>query len=245
MQELDEKIKRLSKLSKKTKKSVGTTHDKDAKADVGTKARSQSQSIHQSPDKYQNQGKYENRYSDQNQDIYQSQKQSQNKISAKQQDNDSLEDDNDLGFYRPQTAAELAMERYGGDPDSWDMEAPFKLTRPSASQQAKSSKSFQRQKSYRDHENSLPSVQMSHNPQSRKVCTYFVRGKCSYGNDCIYRHLSGEAAEAYRVDKPEPKKVPICKYFSIGKCFYGDKCWLVHDRSSQKKPAQNAEAGVN
>lgn len=203
--DLHEKIKRLFRLSKEADKPVDTTYVKDAKKKIETKEPGQNRNNYQTQIRHQNQSR------------------NQNQVQSKKKFNDKpIDDSSENGeisiSYQPQNIAELVLERYGDDLDSWDIEAPFNSTRPSLLEMSHQSGG--------DRSQSMP---MNHNPQVSKACEHFVRGKCSYGYSCIYQHLTGEEAEAYLAARPWLKRKKVCQYFPIGRCFYGDKCWYIHD----------------
>ena len=60
--------------------------------------------------------------------------------------------------------------------------------------------------------------------RSKKPCRFFQRGHCREGDECRFRHDTGEQAAA----KPKAQ----CKFFAQGKCNRGSDCKFAHDANA-------------
>ena len=72
------------------------------------------------------------------------------------------------------------------------------------------------------------------NIQARKVCSFYLRNKCFYGNGCRDEHpdlcedtmLVGSCTDTTYCNRYHPE---VCrKYRDTGICRYGDRCYYVH-----------------
>ncbi|CAL4122272.1 unnamed protein product, partial [Meganyctiphanes norvegica] len=64
-----------------------------------------------------------------------------------------------------------------------------------------------------------------------KICKYFLRGECNYGDTCRYKH-----------------KIEECVYFKEGRCSFGEDCINIHRtnrQADQNRPAQKEEKSDN
>ncbi|KAJ6621345.1 hypothetical protein B0H10DRAFT_1648007, partial [Mycena sp. CBHHK59/15] len=59
------------------------------------------------------------------------------------------------------------------------------------------------------------------------ICKFFVRGMCSKGYQCRFRHdqIYPESLES----QVTPLTMKPCKYFVEGACTMGDSCLFSHD----------------
>lgn len=54
--------------------------------------------------------------------------------------------------------------------------------------------------------------------KSRTICNYWLKGKCTKGDKCPYKHTKDESVD-----------IPVCRYAISGKCKNGDDCPFSHD----------------
>ena len=80
-----------------------------------------------------------------------------------------------------------------------------------------------------------------------KLCTYFLHGKCTYGEKCTFSHDKSAFDEhGRRLDDnktPLPYKVKLCTYYVQGTCTKGNDCHYSHDQgvfSESGKPIKAA-----
>merc|ERR1712117_176515 len=74
--------------------------------------------------------------------------------------------------------------------------------------------------------------------EARKVCSFYLRNKCFYGNGCRDEHpdlcedtmLSGSCADTTYCNRYHPE---VCrKYRDTGICRYGDRCYYIHQTNA-------------
>ncbi|KAF9160151.1 hypothetical protein DFQ27_005976 [Actinomortierella ambigua] len=57
------------------------------------------------------------------------------------------------------------------------------------------------------------------------VCRFFLKGNCSKGTACPFRHT-----------KTDPSKAVVCKHWLRGLCKKGDNCEFLHEYNLRKMP---------
>ncbi|KAJ2703079.1 Cleavage and polyadenylation specificity factor subunit 4 [Coemansia sp. IMI 203386] len=80
----------------------------------------------------------------------------------------------------------------------------------------------------------IPETQTPYSVNDGKVgvCTFFLRGHCYKGNNCIFRHLTREESERMRSDI----RTIVCKHWVRGLCKKGDMCDFLHEYNLKKMP---------
>ena len=82
------------------------------------------------------------------------------------------------------------------------------------------------------------------NPKTRVCSNCTETGTCSYGDKCIFKHvtpkeLGGNKPEPTAEAKPE--KLRLCMFHKNGKCLHGDNCrWRYDLPSEQHSTTANA-----
>ncbi|KAJ2830338.1 RNA-binding component of cleavage and polyadenylation factor [Coemansia erecta] len=64
------------------------------------------------------------------------------------------------------------------------------------------------------------------------VCNYFLKGHCSKGTGCIYRHLTREQSELFHA----AKRTTVCKHWLRGLCKKDFNCEFLHEYNLEKMP---------
>ncbi|KAG0035692.1 Cleavage and polyadenylation specificity factor subunit 4 [Podila clonocystis] len=57
------------------------------------------------------------------------------------------------------------------------------------------------------------------------ICRFFLKGHCSKGNNCQFRHV-----------RTDPSKAVVCKHWLRGLCKKGDNCEFLHEYNLRKMP---------
>ncbi|KAG0267070.1 Cleavage and polyadenylation specificity factor subunit 4 [Mortierella polycephala] len=57
------------------------------------------------------------------------------------------------------------------------------------------------------------------------ICRFFLKGHCSKGNNCQFRHV-----------RTDPTKAVVCKHWLRGLCKKGDNCEFLHEYNLRKMP---------
>ncbi|KAF8937871.1 cleavage and polyadenylation-specific factor 4-like protein [Dissophora ornata] len=57
------------------------------------------------------------------------------------------------------------------------------------------------------------------------ICRFFLKGHCSKGNNCPFRHV-----------RTDPSKAVVCKHWLRGLCKKGDNCEFLHEYNLRKMP---------
>ncbi|KAF8980980.1 hypothetical protein BGZ46_003400 [Entomortierella lignicola] len=57
------------------------------------------------------------------------------------------------------------------------------------------------------------------------ICRFFLKGHCSKGNSCQFRHI-----------RTDPSKAVVCKHWLRGLCKKGDNCEFLHEYNLRKMP---------
>ncbi|CAL1297893.1 unnamed protein product [Larinioides sclopetarius] len=74
-----------------------------------------------------------------------------------------------------------------------------------------------------------PSLSTNEKKSHSKVCRYFKKGFCGFGEKCSYRHI-----------EPKSRSSDVCRFYKRASCKFASKCWNKHIRPNGKeypKPA--------
>jgi cleavage and polyadenylation specificity factor subunit 4 len=58
---------------------------------------------------------------------------------------------------------------------------------------------------------------------AKEMCKYYLKGHCSKGSSCPFRHL-------------KPEKAVVCKHWLRGLCKKGDRCEFLHEYDPKRMP---------
>ena len=74
----------------------------------------------------------------------------------------------------------------------------------------------------------------------KKVCTKFIRGKCTYGSSCFYSHDKQEKEKKNKEFEKIRKTTP-CSFFSTARgCLKGSSCEYLHDKTKGVKQEEQS-----
>ena len=59
--------------------------------------------------------------------------------------------------------------------------------------------------------------------ESAEICRFFLKGNCTKGNSCPFRHI-------------KPDKAVVCKHWLRGLCKKGDRCEFLHEYDAKRMP---------
>ncbi|KAF8771104.1 putative E3 ubiquitin-protein ligase like protein [Argiope bruennichi] len=66
--------------------------------------------------------------------------------------------------------------------------------------------------------------------KSAKVCRYFKKGFCGYGEKCLYNHSLPKRS----FPSNNPSDVQNCPFYKRASCKFASKCWYKHIRPKGK-----------
>jgi len=78
-------------------------------------------------------------------------------------------------------------------------------------------------------ENNEVEIKASPASEHKEVCSHFIRGKCSYGDDCYKLHPKSASTHEYsRNEIVGGSPRILCSHFLEGRCGYGNSCYKAH-----------------
>jgi len=77
-------------------------------------------------------------------------------------------------------------------------------------------------------------IEMFHKPRSSKICSFYLKGTCTKGEDCSFRHereeISQQAPPWAGIGTPK-SATPECTFYMKGRCTKGNECKFRHART--------------